>query len=103
MRCGKTRYRRHQYGAGRDGQALDARIDYGVGLRQGKQGKLVTPFGVYGQSPFGRRLEIGAQFAGLGDGLRPPLRFEVSGERYTTSGGWTDHRVHLSGLITLGG
>ena len=59
--------------AGRDEGALDTRVDYGLQL---PSGGLLTPFGLYGRSPYGQRLQAGLLLDRLG-----PLGLEVSGER----------------------
>ena len=83
-------------GAGRDERALDARVDYGLQL---PAGGLVTPFGIYGQSPSGRRLQVGLLLSGLG-----PVGLEVSGERYALRHpGRDEYRISALGSITLGG
>ena len=83
-------------GAGRDERALDARVDYGLQL---PAGGLVTPFGIYGQSPYGRRLQVGLLLSRLG-----PLGLEVSGERAAQRHpGRDDYRMSVLGRITFGG
>ena len=83
-------------GARRDERALDARVDYGLQL---PAGGLVTPFGIYGQSPYGRRLQVGLLLSRLG-----PLGLEVSGERAAQRHpGRDDYRVSVLGRITFGG
>ena len=83
-------------GAGRDDRALDARVDYGLQL---PAGGLVTPFGIYGQSPYGRRLQVGLLLSRLG-----PLGLEVSGERAAQRHpGRDDYRMSVLGRITVGG
>ena len=54
----------HRYASdeGRGELAIDARVDYGVRLRDRL---LLTPFVVYGQSRYGRRLHIGGRIDGL--------------------------------------
>ena len=83
-------------GAGRDERALDARVDYGLQL---PAGGLVTPFGIYGQSQYGRRLQVGLLLSRLG-----PLGLEVSGERYALlHPGRDEYRMSVLGSITFGG
>ena len=83
-------------GAGRDDRALDARVDYGLQL---PAGGLVTPFGIYGQSQYGRRLQVGLLLSRLG-----PLGLEVSGERSALRHpGRDDYRMRVLGRITFGG
>ena len=83
-------------GAGRDDRALDARVDYGLQL---PAGGLVTPFGIYGQSPYGRRLQVGLLLSRLG-----PLGLEVSGERSALRHpGRDQYRISAVGRITFGG
>ena len=83
-------------GAGRDERALDARVDYGLQL---PAGGLVTPFGIYGQSQYGRRLQVGLLLSRLG-----PVGLEVSGERSALRHpGRDDYRMSVLGRITFGG
>ena len=83
-------------GAGRDERALDARVDYGLPL---PAGGLVTPFGIYGQSQYGRRLQVGLLLSRLG-----PVGLEVSGERSALRHpGRDDYRMRVLGSITFGG
>ena len=83
-------------GAGRDERALDARVDYGLPL---PAGGLVTPFGIYGQSPYGRRLQVGLLLSRLG-----PLGLEVSGERAAQRHPGRDaYRMSVLGRLTFGG
>ena len=83
-------------GAGRDERALDARVDYGLQL---PAGGLVTPFGIYGQSQYGRRLQVGLLLSRLG-----PVGLEVSGERSALRHpGRDDYRMSVLGSITFGG
>ena len=83
-------------GTGADARALDARVDYGLTL---PAGGLLTPFGVYGQSPSGRRLQVGLLISRLG-----PVGLEVSGERTPSHDpGGGVYRVSVQGGITVGG
>ena len=83
-------------GTGADERALDARVDYGLTL---PAGGLLTPFGVYGQSPYGRRLQVGLLINRLG-----PVGLEVSGERTPSRDpGGGVYRVSVRGRITVGG
>ena len=83
-------------GARRDERALDARVDYGLQL---PGGGLVTPFGIYGQSPYGRRLQVGLLLNRLG-----PVGLEVSGERSALrQPGRDDYRMSVLGRLTFGG
>ena len=50
-------------GAGRNDAGLDARLGYGLRL---PGGRLVTPFGGYGQMGSGRRVQVGANLGMLG-------------------------------------
>ena len=86
-------------GAAGEERAMDARVDYGV---RSFGGRLLTSFGVYGQSQYGRRLQIGTRLSGLGGATSELLQVELSGERYSRPGGAADNRVSLSGLITFG-
>ena len=83
-------------GTGADERALDARVDYGLQL---PAGGLVTPFGIYGQSPYGRRLQVGLLLSRLG-----PVGLEVSGERSAQlHPGRDQYRISVRGSITFGG
>ena len=83
-------------GAGRDDRALDARVDYGLPL---SAGGLVTPFGIYGQSPSGRRLQVGLLLSRLG-----PVGLEVSGERRPSlDPGGGVYRVRVQGSLAFRG
>ena len=83
-------------GARRDERALDARVDYGLPL---PAGGLLTPFGIYGQTPYGRRLQVGLLLSRLG-----PVGLEVSGERAALrQPGRDDYRISALGSITFGG
>ena len=83
-------------GARRDERALDTRVDYGLPL---PAGGLVTPFGIYGQSPYGRRLQVGLLLSRLGR-----LGLEVSGERAALRHpGRDEYRMSVLGRITFGG
>ena len=82
--------------AGRDEGALDTRIDYGLQL---PSGGLLTPFGLYGRSPYGQRLQAGLLLDRLG-----PLGLEVSGERHALpQQGRDEYRMTVLGSITFGG
>ena len=83
-------------GARRDEQALDARVDYGLLL---PAGGLLTPFGIYGQSQYGRRMQVGLLLSRVG-----PVGLEVSGERYALlDPGREEYRMSALGSITFGG
>ena len=83
-------------GARRDERALDARVDYGLSF---PAGGLLTPFGIYGESQYGRRLQGGLLFSRLG-----PVGLEVSGERHVLRHPGRDHyRMSVLGRITVGG
>ena len=83
-------------GARRDERALDTRVDYGLPL---PAGGLLTPFGIYGQSPYGRRLQVGLLLSRLGR-----LGLEVSGERAALRHpGRDEYRMSVLGRITFGG
>jgi len=82
--------------ARRDERALDTRVDYGLQL---PAGGLLTPFGTYGQSQYGRRLQVGLLLSRLG-----PVGLEVSGERYALfHPGRDEYRMSAVGSITFGG
>ena len=93
-------YRRDTQGAAGEERAMDARVGYGV---RSFGGRVLTSFGVYGQSQYGRRLQVGTRLSSLGGATSEFLQVEMSGERYSRPGGAADHRVSLSGLITFGG
>ena len=83
-------------GARRDERALDARVDYGLSF---PAGGLLTPFGLYGESQYGRRLQGGLLFSRVG-----PVGLEVSGERHVLRHPGRDHyRMSVLGSITFGG
>ena len=82
--------------AGRDEGALDTRVHYGLQL---PSGGLLTPFGLYGRSPYGQRLQAGLLLDRLG-----PLGLEVSGERHALpQQGRDEYRMTVLGSITFGG
>ena len=93
-------HRRYAPGAAAEERAMDARVDYGV---PSFGGRLLTSFGVYGQSQYGRRLQVGIRLGSLTGATNEFLQVEMSGERYSRPGGPADNRVSLSGLITFGG
>ena len=93
-------YRHATHGPAGEERAMDARVDYGV---RSFGGRLLTPFGVYGQSQYGRRLQIGTRLSSFSGATDEFLQVELSGERYSRPGGAADKRVSLSGVITFGG
>ena len=93
-------YRRGTHGAAEQERAMDARVDYGV---RSFGGRLLTSFAVYGQSQYGRRLQVGTRLSSFSGATSEFLQVEMSGERYSRPGGAADNRVSLSGLITFGG
>ena len=83
-------------GGRRDERALDGRVDYGLPV---PAGGLLTPFGIYGQSPSGRRLQVGLLLSRFG-----PVELEASGERYALRDpNREDYRISALGRITVGG
>ena len=59
----------------------------------------MTPFGIYGQSQYGRYLQVGLLLSRLG-----PVGLEVSGERSALlHPGRDEYRISAVGRITLGG
>ena len=93
-------YRRHTHGVADAEQGMDARVDYGV---RSFGDRLLTPFGVYGQSQYGRWLQFGLRLSSREGATGEFLQLEMSGERYRRPGNAIDNRVSLSGLITFGG
>ena len=92
----------YTYGAERDDVAFDARVGYGLRL---PGGRLLTPFGGYGQMGTGRRMQVGANLGRLGvfgGGLDSPLQVEFVGERYVRPQGGADHRLTLFGIVNIG-
>ncbi len=79
---------------------LDARVGYGWRL---SGGQLVSPYGSYGMSGHGGRMQVGAQVAGFGGGVGDRLRLGVLAERAPGLGGGHDHRFGLQGFIGFGG
>ena len=89
-------------GAGRNDGGVDARVGYGLRM---SGGRLLTPFGGYGQMGSGRRVQVGANLgmAGLfGGDLSSPVQIEFLGERYGRPGSAPDHRVTLFGIVNFG-
>ena len=83
-------------GGRRDERALDGRVDYGLPV---PAGGLLTPFGIYGQSPSGRRLQVGLLLSRFG-----PVELEASGERYALRDPNREaYRMSALGRITFGG
>ena len=83
-------------GARRDDRALDTRVDYGLQL---PAGGLLTPFGIYGHSQYGRRLQVGLLLSRLGT-VGP----EASGERYALlHPGRDEYRMTALRSISFGG
>ena len=92
----------YPYGAERDDAAVDARVGYGMRL---PGGRLLTPFGGYGQAGTGRRLQAGANLGVLGlfgGNLDSPLQLELVGERYIRPRGGADHRFLLFAIVHWG-
>ena len=78
-----------------NGRSIRA-VDDGLQL---PSGGLLTPFGIYGQSQYGRRLQVGLLLNRLG-----PVGLEVSGERYALlHPGRDEYRMSVLGSITFGG
>ncbi len=94
----------HTYMPGYDQSGIDAQLGYGMRL---PGGRLLTPFGSYGQRQnSGRRLQVGAMVGSLGQmpgALDAPIQLEISGERYDRAGGRADHRFSMFGVLNLGG
>ena len=88
--------RRRRAGAGRgdDERALDARLEYGVEVRGVG---LLTPYGLYGQSQYGSRMEAGVRLRASG-----PFGLEIAGERDPLlDGGGDEYRLSALGRIDL--
>ena len=78
----QDQFQSYTYGAERAGAAVDARVGYGLRL---SGGRVLTPFGGYGQMGAGRRMQLGANLGMLGlfgGGLDSPLQVEFVGERH---------------------
>ena len=89
-------YRARATGTAGDGRAVDARAAYGLRL---PAGQLLTPFWVYGQSEFHRRLAVGVEWSSL-----EALGVELAGERTSRPDlGGDDYRVSVLGSIGFGG
>ena len=59
----------------------------------------MTPFGFYGESQYGRRMQVGLLLSRVG-----PVGLEVSGERYALlHTGRDEYRMTALGNITFGG
>ena len=89
-------------GVGRNDGGVDARVGYGLRM---PGGRLLTPFGGYGQMGSGRRMQVGANLGmvGLfGGDLGSPVQIEFLGERYGRPGGAADHRITLFGIVNFG-
>ena len=98
----QDQFQSYTYGAERDDAAVDARVGYGLRL---PGGRLLTPFGGYGQMGTGRRMQLGANLGKLGlfgGGLDSSLQVEFVGERYVRPRGGADHRLALFGIVNLG-
>ena len=99
----QDQFQSYTYGVKRDDAAVDARVGYGLRL---PGGRLLTPFGGYGQMGAGRRTQVGATLGSrlglFGGGLDSPLQVEFLSERYVRPQGVADHRVTLFGIVTLG-
>ena len=91
----------YTYGAERDDAGVDARVGYGLRL---PGGRLLRPFGGYGQMGMRRRMQVGASLGMLGlfgGNLDSPLQVEFVGERYVRPRGGADHRLTLFGIVNL--
>ena len=92
-------WQEHVYRATRTmstGQAVDARAAYGLRLGAGR---LLTPFWVYGESEFQRRLAVGLEVSS-----RDAFGVELAGERASRPDlGSDDYRISLLGSIGFGG
>ena len=90
-------------GIGFDAAGIDAQIGYGLPLAGGK---LLEPFGGYGQrAGLGRRLQFGARLGALDQipGLfGGPVQLEFTGERYDRPGNPSDHRFSMVGVVNFG-
>ena len=98
----QDQFQSYTYGAERAGAAVDARVGYGLRL---SGGRVLTPFGGYGQMGAGRRMQLGANLGMLGlfgGGLDSPLQVEFVGERHVRPRGGADHRLTLFGIVNIG-
>ena len=98
----QDQFQAYTQGARHDDGAVEARVGYGLRL---PRGRLLTPFGGYGQVGDGRRLQVGANLgtAGLfGGDLDSRLQIEFLGERFVRPGGAADHRITVFGILNLG-
>ena len=98
----QDQFQTYTQGAGRNDAGVEARGGYGL---QMPRGRLLTPFGGYGQMGGSRRVQVGANLglAGLfGGDLDSPLQVEFTAERYGRPGGAADHRLMLFGIVNLG-
>ena len=95
-------FQQYAQGPARDDAGVDARVGYGMRLAGGR---LITPFGGYGQMAGGRRLRVGANLGLLGlfsGDFGSPVQVEFTGERYGRPGAPPDHRVSLYGIVNFG-
>ena len=98
----QDQFQSYTYGAERDDAAVDGRVGYGLQL---PGGRLLTPFGGYGQMGTWRRTQVGATLGRLGlfgGGLDSPLQVEFLSERYVRPQGVVDHRFTLFGIVNIG-
>ncbi len=98
----QDQWRSHAQAAGRDDAGVDARVGYGVLL---PGGRMLRPFGGYGQMGGSRRVHAGANVGmpGLfGGDLDGPVQIEFKAERQERRGGAADHRFTLFGILKLG-
>ncbi len=89
-------------GPGRADRGVDGRVGYGLPL---SDGRLLTPFGGYGQMGESRRMQVGANLGMLGlfnGDLASPVQVEFAAERYGRPGGPAAHRVSLYGIVNFG-
>ena len=85
---------RREVGGNEQTGGFDTRVDYGLQVGRG----LLSPFGLYGESQYGQRIQMGLAVNSLG-----PLRLEGSGERHVDPFRGSQFRMSVLGTISFGG
>ena len=85
---------RREVGGNEQTGGFDTRVDYGLQVGRG----LLSPFGLYGESQYGQRIQMGLAVNNLG-----PLRLEGSGERHVDPFRGSQFRMSVLGTISFGG